>query len=292
VHSPDAAVDPASVPYDCAFIAITPSECEPTEPFVAELDRLGAAMVEPGEGDPSAEECARAERALDRALAVDPSALTAVERIVAQSGALRVFGPRTCPPERAIAKKAAAVVARLALPAQTLDALGAEPMPDADEWLGPRAAWIDRRAEVPLLHETMEFFTQAFRPIRGRAAGVVSQLVAIDSDWRPHITPIVGRIEARRDLDPSAPACVGKLDAARLACASGRIVPVPEERLPRNSFVRRVAPGRVDCMRCHGSPDTHANLSDLDDGGEHLRARRARLLEEARAGIRSLRGKL
>jgi hypothetical protein len=281
-----------SVPYDCGFVAIERPSCAESPEWVAELDRWGSVFIEPGEGDPSDEVCRRTHAALDRALAADLGRLTTLERIVAQNGALRAVGPRSCRPP--LSQKAAQVVLRLALPGAVLAELGGEPMADMTEWLGPRSSWIDRKTEDTLLfHDTMEFFTQAFRPVRSKAMpAVISQMVAVDTEWKVHVTPIVGRIELREDLTLGAPACVGKLDAARLRCEGGRVQPVPEDRLPHNVFVRRIGAGLVDCNRCHAAPDTHANLVDLAAAEQdRLRERRARFLGEAEGMIDSIRRK-
>jgi hypothetical protein len=279
------------VPYDCGFVSIAEARCEASPEWIVELEQLGAAFLEPGEL--SLEQCRRTDAALDRALKADLSKLTVVERVVAQNGALRAFGPKSC--ERHVAggvsKKAAQVVLRLALPSKALSELGSDAMTDVEEWLGPHASWVDRKTEQEMLHhDTMEFFTQSFRPVRSRSMrAVVSQMIAVDRDGRVHVTPIIGRIEARDGEGLEAPACVGKLDARRLRCARGRIQPVPEERLPENDFVHRSAPGFVDCNRCHEAADAHANLIDLlPEDRAQLERRRAGFLEEAERTVRTI----
>lgn len=290
---PEPVMEPA-VTYDCGFVSIPSSTCPSSPAWIGQLDRLGAAFIAERGTAPTRDECRLASTALDRLLAVDPATLTTVERIVAQNGALRIVGPRTCGPEfPELSAKAARAVGHAALPAEALAALGDAPLPDLVDWLGPTRTWRDRRTETaPLFHDTMEFFTRAFRPVRGeKALAVFSQLVAVDTDWRVHVTPVVGRIELRAKAEREAAACIGKLDPGRLRCETGRIRPVPEEALPTNVFVRLTAPGRVDCNRCHGSDETHANLSDLTDPKAHLRERRRRFLAEAQQSVDSVRRK-
>lgn len=282
------------VPYDCGFIAVEAPGCVPSPPWLADLERLGATFIEPRETPPTAEECRLASSALDRLLATDPASLTAMERIVAQNAALRIVGPRTCGPAfEGLSAKAARAVGHAALPRGVLSSLGDDPMPDLTEWIGPASGWKDRRSEnAPLFHDTMEFFTRAFRPVRSDGTlAVFSQLVAVDTAWQVDVTPVVGRIELREDAESDAAACIGKLDVGRLRCGGGRIVPVPEAKLPANVFVRRTAPGRVDCNRCHGSEETDSNLSDLLDPTLHLDERRQRFLDDAQRGVDAVKRK-
>ncbi len=288
---------PGAVPYDCAFADPSAASCTPSPVWIAELDRMGARAIEPGDDPLSQAVCRRAAAALDQALAADPARLTEVERIVAQNGALRLVGPKSCERDGAggISRRASQAILHLALPAAALDALGGEPWSDLESWLGPHSDWVDRRSEhAPLFHDTIEFFTQAFRPLRsGSTHAVVSQMVAIDTAWHVHVTPVVGRIELRRGDGLGAPACIGKLDAARLRCRAGRLRPVPEADLPTNAFVQRPGPGLVDCNRCHAVPEANANLVDLPAGDvDALTTRRALFLEGAEEGVETIRTRL
>jgi hypothetical protein len=276
------------VAYDCGFVSIE-AGCAAGPEWLAELDRLGSVFIEPGEGAPSADVCRRIEAALDRALSIELASLSVLERIAAQNGALRAVGPRTCSAE--ISQKAARAVLRLALPPEKLAELGSEPMSDLEEWLGPRSSWVDRKTDrAPLFHDTMEFFTQAFRPVRsGAMLAVISQMAAVDTAGKVHVTPLVGRIELREHGALDAAACVGKLDASRLRCDAGRVRPLEEEALPHNVFVRRTGPGRVDCNRCHAADGASANLTDLLESD--LTERRASFIREAEAMIDSIRRK-
>jgi hypothetical protein len=52
----------------------------------------------------------------------------------------------------------------------------------------------------------------------------LGQLIAIDSDWRPHLTPIVGELSLRLGLDEASPACVAVLTVERSQRSGARCV--------------------------------------------------------------------
>ncbi len=287
-----AGASPEEVPYDCSFVRVEASRCAPSPKWIAELDHLGAIFIGNG-GEPEEEICRGLNMALAEALSAELSTLTAIERVVAQNGALRAFGPRSCEAwTPGMSVKAARAVMRLALPAKAIEELGSEPWADVDAMIGKRATWVERQTKHEgLFHDTAEFFTQAFRPVRsGSIRAVMSQLVAIDDAGRTHVTPAIGRVEMREGMALDGRACVAKLDASRLRCRSGRVRPLAEEQLPNNQFVQRIAPGKVGCNQCHGVPDADANLVDLTDQ-RVLSARRIGFLQEAQLAADAVRRK-
>jgi len=87
----------------------------------------------------------------------------------------------------------------------------------------------------------------AFRPLRaGETRALAAQLVAIDTDGQPHITPLVDAIELRFGKDDRAsPACVVE------AGDDGVLRPVAQADLPDDGmFVARRGHG-VGCDKCH-----------------------------------------
>ena len=91
----------------------------------------------------------------------------------------------------------------------------------------------------------------AFRPLRaGATRALVAQLVAIDRDGAPHITPLVDEIELRVGDDTAAsPACVVA------AGDDGVLRTVAHAELHDHPFVTRRGDG-VGCVDCHGGTRT------------------------------------
>ena len=276
-------IDEIGVPYDCAGLEQPDDHCAATPGWVVALHALGNSFQPPkGEG-PSAEDCQRAHAALDAAL-TSQETLTLEERIVAQNGALRLYGPQNCDAHMpGLADKARRVVRHLAPGAKALGTLGEAPFSDLEMWLGSPSTWIDRQTKhLLLMHDQHEFFTRRFRPIETQdRRAIFGQLVAIDSSGDAHLTPIVSRVELRRSKAPDAPACVGKLVPERLRCAKGRLLPRPLAQLTENQFITKVGDDRVECDRCHDSPATDANLAPITDP-QHLQKRHAAFMKEAR----------
>ena len=112
--------------------------------------------------------------------------------------------------------------------------------------------------------------TRSFRPVRTtERRAIFSQLVALDTELAPHVTPIVGRIEFRNGFEHDASACAVKLDAKRLHCKSS-LKPVQAMGLQPNMFLRFEAAGRVNCLECHGADSGQKDGSffgDLDPLG-------------------------
>lgn len=91
----------------------------------------------------------------------------------------------------------------------------------------------------------------AFRPLRaGTTRALVAQLVAIDRDGAPHITPLVDEIELRVGDDTAAsPACVVE------AGDDGVLRTVAHAELHDHPFVTRRGAG-VGCVDCHAGTKT------------------------------------
>ncbi len=289
---PDAAFT-GDVAYDCSglpFADAAPPGCDDTP---TPLSRL----VEASENDPWALPEGPTEAdwdewrdALAAAAALDPATMTRDDRIVAQNAALRI-GVRSLhadqsDPRHDVTRPSARLVARLALPAAQLDVLGDAPAPELEAWLGSRSQWVDKRPfQRPLMHDGVFLFSMAFRPFQaGRLRAMMGQLVAIDVDGRAHVTPLVGKVELRRGRAHAAPACVLVRDPRRARCGvpAGLRAVTSLDQLPKNTFFRRTAPGRVGCESCHGgSSPFHLGFFDAGDAAEQLRDRRASFLASA-----------
>jgi hypothetical protein len=222
----------------------------------------------------SLEETAALSSALARAEATDPTTVSTLDRIVVQNTALGVA--MRLGDAATTAPAAKRVVQRFALPAAELDAMGTAPWPALDLWIGPREGWVDRKGETCgdgrlLMHDRVFQGTRTFRPLRiGGRRALVSQLVAIDTDGLPHVTPAVGQIELRRGLGPGAAACVIEIspDALREGDAGG-LRPMEIDELASTKFVHRMDQGHVGCIGCHGGggigdfADVPADEADL-----------------------------
>jgi hypothetical protein len=216
---------------------------------------------------------------------------------VAQNAALRIgvrsLGGRESDGRNDVTLACARLVARLAQPGSTLAALGDAPTPQVDVWLGPREMWLDKRPFMrPLMHDGVFAYTMAFRPLQvGRVRAMMGQLVALDTDGLAHVTPLVGKVELRRGRAHVAPACVLVRDPRRARCGipAGLRAVASLDHLPKNTFFRRVAPGRVGCESCHagGSP-FNLELFDAGNAETQLSERRAAFLAAANDRAREL----
>jgi hypothetical protein len=166
------------------------------------------------------------------------------------------------------------------------------------QWLGPDAMWIEERLrdDPPLFHEAIYFHTRAFRMIRvGDGRFIFSQLVAVDTSWRPHVTPIIGDIEMRNDSDTEVRACIAEFDAASARCgAPAGLRPLDRPPISHlGGYVEVDADGRANCLSCHGAGQVLGRVVlDLAPAevADHLARRRSSLLaflQEHLASIRS-----
>lgn len=268
--TPSAPAPPASAPsgappeavvYDCGSLGNDENAgCEPPVEFVRELHELGNAMLVPDHHGPDEEVCKRAKSALELALTAGVAELPTNTRIVLHNAALRIFSEAgRC--QGPVESSAARLVQQTRFEPSELPPH--DPSLEVDRWLGPRTTWSERRKEnLPLFHDEVERGTRAFRPVRtSKVAAIFSQLVVVDTRWAPRVTPLIGRVEIRRGLDPDAPACVVKLQVDRIECPSGHLTPVEDiDDLPVNHFFNKVDANTVGCNGCH-----HTNIRTAGD---------------------------
>jgi hypothetical protein len=178
------------------------------------------------------------------------------ERILLQNTALSAA--LRLPADIPLTMAARAEVRRLALSAEALDALGDGPSRALERWLGPASALTDRKGAACgdgrlLLHDRYFNGTRAFRPVRvGGALVLYSQLVALDQEGRPHVTPVIGQMEIRRGVGPGAPVCIVEIAPDALATgAPGGLRAVDLDDLVTTPFVRRHGEGGLGCVACH-----------------------------------------
>jgi len=159
-----------------------------------------------------------------------------------------------------------ALIKRVAPTADELAQLGSGAKPAVTAVLGPRELIIDRATQTcgtgNSIHVSAFGGLLAFRPLRvGAMRALVAQLVAIDRDGKPHVTPLVDAIEMRLGNAVSSPACVveaGDDGVLRVAHYN--------ELSDRPPFVIRQR-GGVGCINCHSSENAmHAR----DIAGDEL----------------------
>jgi hypothetical protein len=224
---------------DCSgFVPDAGAECPSAR------DALGDLVGSANEFTPAPAPCA-ASRALmsmtsvnkahDAVLAVahtDVAGWTLNERIVAQNAALRLG---ICASFRAdqtevhdkvieLRHQAMDLVHQLAPTPSELATLGSAPNPEIARWLGDPASWRDLQPPVAVsFHEQGYGFTKSIRTlvVGGDVLANLGQLVAVDRDWVPHVTPIIGSLEVRRPLrSVDATLCAASLDVDRLRCGA------------------------------------------------------------------------
>jgi hypothetical protein len=80
----------------------------------------------------------------------------------------------------------------------------------------------------------------------------MSQLVALDTEGHPHVTPVVGQIELRRGLGPGAAACIIEISAEALRDGdAGGLRPAELDELVQTPFVRHAGEAHLRCVGCH-----------------------------------------
>jgi hypothetical protein len=187
----------------------------------------------------------------------------------------------------------------LALEPEKIEAMGDQPTPEIGLWLDSPKDWIDRKAKSsPLEHETTLRYTQFFRPVlAGGVRAIVGQLVAVDKRWRPHITPMIGTLEALQDAGPKTKdpgACVALLDveARRCGAAAGLEALMLLNPAPKAfaSFLPvGTEPHRVRCASCHETAPPNDMVEDLPESSraQYLKERKQAFLTEvaARVGV-------
>jgi len=299
----------AQVPptYDCSWIApAAVNACQPRDGVVADLARMADLHAT---GSPPNEAASREMlEAVTRArTALEPGRLSTHERITAQNAALHIaltaarHGSRL----RAVLRESSRMVAWLALAPDQL------PNSDADgelvHWLGPRPMWIEEQVDNgggrldrilsgprPLFHENIYSYTRAFRWVHvGDRHFIFSQLIAVDTAWRPHVTPVIGEIEMRIRTDDGHRVCIAKSEPALAHCglpAGLRAL----DRLPihqRHIFV--TSNGRAFCDACHGAGERVVGGAIVDlmpkDVDSHLTRRRNTLLARLKQDLAPIR---
>jgi hypothetical protein len=281
----------ASSTYDCIWIApAQPPACAPTDDAITELLHAADAYRMASHSGATEAMWAQMLAAVRRArVTLVPDSLTFPERVAAQNAGLRIA--RT-----AANHQFAATPVLLGETGRLIAWLAYDPVrfddSDADgeiaAWFGPRETWIEERPadDAGLFHEQVYFHTRAFRMLRvGDHHFIFSQLVAIDSAWRPHVTPVVGDVEMRRDLESGQRACIAEFDAAWSRCGAPAGLRALD-RLPIShlgGYVEVDADGRANCLMCHGADQVLGRvMRDLaaDEVAADLARRRGRLLAD------------
>jgi len=205
--------------------------------------------------------------AVDRAAADEWSARSFAERVIAQNAALRLAICSTLRDQQVVVRElvpvlrrhAAQLVHQLAPSRHDLAGLGSVASPEISQWIGDPNTWRDLRPPHGFIgfHERGYGLTKAVRTmIVGNALVNLGQLVAIDDEWQPHITPFVGSLEVRRPLEsPEATLCAASLDIDWLACgAPAGLRPFGEGAAridPQANIVFRTDHMMGHCRVCH-----------------------------------------
>ncbi len=224
---------------------------------------------------------AEIDRAIADAAAVPLDELSARDRILIQAVAL---GAARGDDRRAMTAKNLA--RRVALDASSLGELGSDPRSELEPWIGSAEGWLERRGPScgPLgAHDGAYGGALAFRTIRsGDLRVLFAQVVALDRELVPHVTPVVGLVELRTGMRADSPACV-------LEASAGGLAALAFEELPASPFIRLEANQKVGCSGCHTGNGPY-DLADLgrEAGGAFRVERRLALLERARARVGEL----
>lgn len=181
-----------------------------------------------------------------------------------------VVANKTPGSQRKAQRAVVALIKRIAPTAGELERLGSGAKPAVTAVLGPRELIIERATQScgsgNSIHAAVFGGLLAFRPLRvGATRALVAQLVAIDRDGKPHVTPLVDAVEMRLGNDVSAPACVVEAgDDGVLRVASHH------ELVDKPPFVVRNHEG-VGCVNCHSTDNamlardiTGAELARVD----------------------------
>lgn len=268
------------VTYDCRGFG--PERAPRAKPIAASIAEL-VRVVDPSSSDTLASSEATVS-ALDAVARLEPERLDVFERVVVTNTALSVV-LRVSSDEYGAVPLAKVVARAFALPAETLEALGAEVDPVVERWLGPRALWSDRKGVScgdgrALRHDRTYRGARAFRPVRsGDTRALVAQLVAIDTDGMAHVTPYVGEIEVLRGAGAARSTCVAELDADGLrAGAPGGLRRVRREGVPHTPFIKPAGAGAFGCGACHAESGSGGagDFADVprDEGASLMQNRR------------------
>lgn len=283
-----------TVPLACHFSSAI-DECPPTDSPVAALvslaNRLPLGMKDCLAPEVSTHSSWKAEAlpTLDqfRASTVTEH-LSGNDRLIAQNSALHIA---LCSDGEA-RKEYAALVKTLAS-----DRFGEEPSADASrevrDLFGNRL--VLRSADlVPMFHDRAFSFTRFFLPFDGDNVQIdVGYLVSVDSHWMPHLTDIVGSVEARTPIDgPLFDACVLSLEASAFRCNDPAVLHLTrlEARLPPggNGFWLRGNRGGAGCLRCHDDGPNGTSPLEPNKASKELELRRKRFLDAATESLAHL----
>ncbi len=261
----------SGLPYDCSWLpAQSPQQgCTPSLPAVQAIAEAAELYPIATEAPPTSAQWKQMESALGLMLKVAPDSLSFPERVFAQNSALRIAilvsshehavtpsGHGEPEQPKGLLEKAAKLIAALALPAERLELPGCGPGPEIERWLGKPSGWSEKSINAKILfHENVYRLTRIFRPIQAaKTRAIFSQLVAIDTAWKPKITPVVGEIELRRSLHPASPACIVALDPTSLTCNGTAGLKAEDGKgFSHLGGYLQVNKGLTNCTSCHRS---------------------------------------
>jgi hypothetical protein len=235
--------------------------------------------------------------AVRAAAGYDWSREPAAERIVGQNAALRLALCAQGSATAELRRQSIQVVQKMALPAQELVSMGSDPVPEVRAWLGDPSVWQDLRSrnKVPL-HELGYARTKAVRAvIVGDMLANVGQLVAIDTEWKPHITPLVGSLEIRRPYKAeNVTVCAASLDVGWLRCGAPAglrtFAPETDSLDPQAPVMFRTDQARIPCRGCHlGSGRPKSMEVSIEEGRVEVQNQRASLLADVAERLDAIR---
>ncbi|HKQ69599.1 MAG TPA: hypothetical protein VJT73_09680 [Polyangiaceae bacterium] len=303
--SPESAVLGASI--NCREIPAPPGTCHPSpgDPLLPIVSAANGYLISatsctsrrartPGFG----ERLIATVRALGE---LDPKTLPITRRIIAANALLRVglCGPVETDAAQGVslARAAAEQIHRFALTPAEVDRLGSEPNPEIAEMFGASVAWEDRAPlAATAFHERGYGLTKASRLITYQRRLVnLGQLVVVDTEWRPHVTPVVGSLEMR-DPDPArANICAASLDLGWLACGAkaGLRPELPGRPAEDDDSLLFVTDRQgVPCRSCHPGSGPKSRPIVEDAKNDSVSSRRHALLAELSAQVSKLRAAL
>jgi hypothetical protein len=210
------------------------------------------------------------------------------ERVAGQNSALRIALCFDGEDAADLRHEALRLVHQMALPRKDLVALGGEPEMGIRAWLGDPSRWQDLRSrnKIPF-HEQGYGRTKAIRAMIVDDMLVnLGQLVAVDTEWQPHVTPFVGSLEIRRPIHSARSVlCAASMDVGWLRCgAPAGLRPFTQENESASTsdpFMFRTDSSRRECGGCHlGGGEPKAEETSSEAAQKDLAGRRAALLRE------------
>ncbi len=290
---------------DCRGLAPPAPDCAPSVgDAVTALVRAASGFTISGtrctllglENTPGATAIEQAAQAVHNAATHDWSGRQVAERVAGQNSALRIafcFGGEAA---TGLRHAALSLVHRMALPRSDLVALGTDPDAGIRAWLGDPSRWQDLKS-----HNAIPFHEQGYGRTKAIRAMIVDdmlvnlgQLVAVDTEWQPHITPFVGSLEIRRPIHSARTIlCAASMDIGWLRCgAPAGIRPFTEENesvTVTEPFMFRTDSSRRECGGCHlGGGEPKAEETSSAAAQKDVAARRAALLRDVADQIKVL----